>query len=301
MPVCLLVTIFYLLIYKNNSLLHLMCSMKTRKFYFFFVAMCFLGISCHSNKRQMQEANTRLSQVQTLIQGHQLQQAKVALDSIHVLYPTLIEIRKKAVEMEDHIKIAENTEKIGRLDSLIPKKELQLDSIRKLFVFEKDKRINTTGIYTHISQLADRNTHRTYLKANVTERGELFLTAIYYGKGKLNFNSLQVKTGDLQLKETIHENGADYTHQSFEEDGYVREMVTFNRIAENGICQFISENKLQAINVIFQGKTAYNYRLTTADKNAIANTYSLYNIVKDLVKMRQEKKNAEALLIKLKK
>lgn len=275
--------------------------METRKFYFFCIVLCFLSISCHSDKKQRQEANARLLQVQTMIQENQLQQAKMALDSIHVSYPTLIEIRKKAVEMEDDIKIAENTEKVGRLDTLIRKKELQLDSIKKWFVFEKDKRINTTGIYTHSSQLADRNTHRTYLKANVTERGELFLTAIYYGKGKLDFNSLQVKTADLQLKETIHENGADYTRQSFEEDGYVREMVTFNRIAENGICQFISENKQQTISVIFQGKTAYNYRLTTADKNAIANTYSLYNLVKDLVKMRQEKKNAEALLIKLRK
>lgn len=274
--------------------------MKTRKISFLLILIGFVSISCNSTKKQTQQADAQLQEIQVLIQTKQWNQAKNALDSIHTLYPTLIKIREKAVKMGDEIKVAENRDKILKIDSLVIKKERQLDSLQKFFVFEKDNRINTVGMYTHISQLAEKNTYRTLLKANVNEKGELFLTAIYYSNRKLDFNSLQVKTADLQLRETVQGNGANYTHQVFQEEGYIREMVTFNRIAENEICRFISENKHQSIHVIFQGRVAYNHPLSITDKNAIADTYALFNVVKDLVKMRQEKKNSEALLKKLK-
>lgn len=251
-------------------------------------------LSCNPQSKQRKEAELKLHAIENLIWENHLQEAAVLVDSVHFLYPNFIEVRTKASELKSKIDRMESERILAKIDSVMPKKQKLFDSIKNNFLFEKDSQYLTVGVYTHKSQLPENNTSRTFLKANVTENGELSLVSAYFGARPVNHDALRVIADNDISIETKQDNGAHYTKQVFEETNGKREVATFNQAAENGICKFISENS--NIKVTLAGGTPYTYSLSVADKKAITDTYQLWLVVSDMVKMKAQQKRAQFIL-----
>lgn len=254
-----------------------------------------LTASCNSKQKKIDSIERQLNETGEMIQAGQLNAAKHLLNSIDSLSPDLAGIRRKSNFYRNKIENIETHRELLYLDSMILTKQKLLDSVGQNFVLEKRYQIQYAGNYTHKLQLPEIKAQKTYLKASVSENGELFLTNTYFNKTPLGYISLVVKANDL-FKESIQGNGANSVSQVFDDGFYMREVVTFNSIAENGICEFIATYGKHPTTVTLIGKSTYRYRLDAQDIKAISETWQFHLLIKELVNLKKNKTRAEYII-----
>lgn len=252
---------------------------------YFLLAASFF-ISCESRKELEKKADIRLKHIQQLIDQNSLNVAKSEIDSINLLFPRLINKRRVAAALEDTILRRESTRTLAYCDSILPSKQHEMDSIQKNFRFEKDKIYQETGNFIYKTQQTEYNTSRIYLKTYVDENAEYYLISNYCG-GKLEHTTVEVSAKDLSAHtDTIDTSNPDY--HSFTNDGQRWEIVTFKNQADKGVVAFIAQNNNLPVKVTLHGKKNYVYYLADADKKAITETYHLWIVKKDVVKLHKE-------------
>ena len=265
----------------------------------FFVLLAFaLLISCNSREKQERLADIRLKNIEQLISNNSLNAAKIQIDSIHLLFPRLVNKRRIAAALEDTIVRRESSRTLAYCDSILPKKQHEADSIQKNFRFEKDKIYQETGNYIYKTQQVESNTNRIYLKAYVSENADLFLISNYCG-GKLEHTTVEVASNEL-FAHTDTIDTSDPNYHSFTDGGMRWEVVTFKNDAGKDVASFVAQYLSKQIKVILHGKKNYNYYLSDSDKRAIAETYHLWIVKKDVVKLQLEIKKATAKIERIK-
>jgi len=258
-----------------------------------------LFISCDSRKEQEKQADIRLKHIQQLIDRNSLNVAKSEIDSIHLLFPRLVNKRRVAAALEDTILRRESSRSLAYCDSILPLKQHETDSIEKNFRFEKDKIYQEIGNYIYKTQKTENNATRIYLKTYVDENADYYLISNYCG-GKLEHTSVEVAAKDLSAHtDTIDTSNPSY--HSFSDGAQRFEVVTFKDKEDNGVVAFIAQNTSQRIKVTLHGKKNYVYFLEDADKKAITETYHLWIVKKDVVKLQNEIKKAHGLIDRIEK
>ena len=256
---------------------------------FFLVALLF--ISCDARKAQEKEADTRLKNIETLINNNAYNSAKIQLDSIHILYPKLINKRKIAAALEDTIVRRESARNLIYCDSILPLKLHEADSIQKNFRFEKDTVYQEFGNYVYKSQRTENNANRCYLKSYVNENADFYLISNYTG-GKIEQYAVQVSVDELFSRtDSIGTSSSDF--HSFDDGGSHWETLTFKNEADKGLAGFISQYRNERIKVTLLGKRNYIYYLDPIDKTAISETYNLWIVMKDISKLQKEIKKSK--------
>ena len=265
----------------------------------FFILLAFtLLISCDSRQKQEKLADIRLKHIEQLISQNSLNAAKIQIDSIHLLFPRLVNKRRIAAALEDTIVRRESSRSLAYCDSILPKKQHEADSILRNFRFEKDKIYQETGNYIYKTQQTEGNTNRIYLKAYVSENADLFLISNYCG-GKLEHTSVEVAVSDLFARtDTI--DTSDPSYHSFTDGGLRWEVVTFKNDAGKDVASFIAQYTAKPIKVILHGKKNYVYYLADSDKKAILETYHFWIVKKDVVGLQKEIKKATAKIDRIK-
>ena len=122
--------------------------------------------------------------------------SELQIDSIRNLYPKVFEVRKKAVRLMQQVELEEQKTSLEYLDSIMAVKQAVLDSMKVAFVLEKDTAYQEIGNYFYPSQVVEKNIGRTFLRACVSEKGEMSLTSIYCAGGSLNHTSVKVSSAD---------------------------------------------------------------------------------------------------------
>lgn len=272
--------------------------MKSIQGLFFFILIFTLLTSCNSRQKQEKEADLRLKHIEQLIDKDLLNAAKIEIDSIHSLYPRLVNKRRIAAAFADTIVRRESSRTLAYCDSILPKKQHDFDSIQKNFRFEKDKIYQEVGNYIYKTQQTESNSSRIYLKAYVDETANLFLISNYCG-GKLEHISVEVASGEL-FAHTDTIDTSDPNYHSFTDGGQRWEVVTFKNDAGKDVASFVAQYLSKQIKVILHGKKNYSYYLADSDKKAIAETYHLWVVKKDVVKLQLEIKKATAKIERIK-
>lgn len=272
--------------------------MKSIQGLFFFILIFTLLTSCNSRQKQEKEADLRLKHIEQLIGKDLLNAAKIEIDSIHSLYPRLVNKRRIAAAFADTIVRRESSRTLAYCDSILPKKQHDFDSIQKNFRFEKDKIYQEVGNYIYKTQQTESNSSRIYLKAYVDETANLFLISNYCG-GKLEHISVEVASGEL-FAHTDTIDTSDPNYHSFTDGGQRWEVVTFKNDAGKDVASFVAQYLSKQIKVILHGKKNYSYYLADSDKKAIAETYHLWVVKKDVVKLQLEIKKATAKIERIK-
>ena len=272
--------------------------MRNLKRIFLFILTLILFISCDSRKKQEKQADIRLKQIEQLIGENSFNAAKIEIDSLHFLFPRLVNKRRIAAAFGDTIVRRESSRSLAYCDSILPKKQHELDSVLKNFRYEKDKIYQEVGNYIYKTQQTESNTNRTYLKTYVDENANLFLISNYCD-GKLEHTNVEVSVKDL-FAHTDTIDTSDPNYHSFTDGGLRWEVVTFKNDAGKDVVSFIAQNASMKVKVILHGKKNYAYYLSESDKKAIVETYHLCIVKKDVVQLLKEIKKAKIKIERIK-
>lgn len=267
---------------------------------FSFLIFPILFGACNSRNKIEKEADARLEQIARLIENNNWNTAKNEIDSIHYLYPRLVEKRKTAQAYKDTIERKEALRTISYCDSVLIYKGHEADSLKLLFSFEKNEQYQEYGNYIYKTMLIENNLNRPYLKAEVNENADFFLTAYYQGKSKLEYDKIKLTTANGLFAETDSIPELIFKH-SFKDDGLVWETVSFKNAAAANTAMFIAQHQHENVKVNLQAKKAFSYNLLPNDKKAITETYNLWVVMSDVVQLEKEILKAKAKIAQIEK
>ena len=208
--------------------------------------------------------------------------AKQEIDSIKILYPKAFEARKQGIKLMQQIEEAEQMRIIEFEDSMIAVCQAAFDKIKANYAFEKDERYQDIGLYTIKSQAPQRNTDRTYIRAQVDELGRMTLISSYRGSSYIHHDWLKLSVGEVYV-DTPESND----RHEFEDLGVYYEWLSFINGNDGGAAAFINANKDENITFTLYRKTGpdssrpvyRNLKLNKDDRYAIASLYDLSQVL----------------------
>ena len=211
--------------------------------------------------------------------------AKHEIDSIKILYPKAFEARKQGISLMQRIEEAEQMRIIEYEDSMIAVAQAAFDKIKGNYAFEKDERYQDIGLYTIKSQAPQRNTDRTYIRAQVDELGRMTLISSYRGSSYIHHDWLKLSVGDVYV-DTPESND----RHEFEDLGVYYEWLSFINGNDGGAAAFINANKDANITYTLYRKTGpdssrpvyRNLKLNKDDRYAVASLYDLSQVLLSL-------------------
>ena len=247
------------------------------------LAVMVFTISCGENIEQ--KAGHHLDNAKEAFSVGNYNVAKQEIDSIRILYPKAFETRKQGIKLMQQIEEAEQMRIIEYEDSLIAVAQAAFENIKGNYAFEKDERYQDIGLYTIKSQAPQRNTDRTYIRAQVDELGRMTLISCYRGSSYIHHDWLKLSVGEVYV-DTPESND----RHEFEDLGVYYEWLSFINGKDGGAAAFINANKDANITFTLYRKTGpdssrpvyRNLKLTKDDRYAIASLYDLSVILLSL-------------------
>ena len=265
--------------------------------YCFILLISSVLISCNSRKAKERDADRRLSHIELLIEKKAFNSAKFEIDSIHTLYPMLVEKRRIAAALSDTIIRRESTRSLAYCDSILPSKIHEMDSVQKNFRFEKNAKYQDVGNFVYKTEQTESNANRTYLKTYVDENAEFYLISNYCGS-KIEQQSVEVSVGDL-FAHTDTISLSDPNNHRYDDGGSHFESIMFKNESGKNVFEFIAQNNSKGLKVTLLGTKKYSYYLSDADRKAIVETYHLWKIKRDVVQLRKEIKKANLRIARI--
>ena len=247
------------------------------------LAVMVFTISCGENIEQ--KAGHHLDNAKEAFSIGNYNVAKQEIDSIRILYPKAFETRKQGIKLMQKIEESEQMRIIEYEDSMIAVAQAAFEKIKANYAFEKDERYQDIGLYTIKSQAPQRNTDRTYIRAQVDELGRMTLISCYRGSSYIHHDWLKLSVGEVYV-DTPESND----RHEFEDLGVYYEWLSFINGNDGGAAAFINANKDANITFTLYRKTGpdssrpvyRNLKLTKDDRYAIASLYDLSVILLSL-------------------
>jgi len=236
------------------------------------------------------EAQKRLEGAITLYENKQYIAAKNVIDSIHIMYPREVAVRKQALTLMRQVERGECEQNIAYCDSLLPVYIGELDGLKKGFVFERNADYDPIGKYIWNTMTVERNVERSYIRCGVNEEGEMYIASVYFGGAPLNHTGLHFSTSAGVFAETPnipYDGGLNYRFQDL---GNTTEVVTYKGEHCQAIANFILiVNEKDRIKATYTGGKPFSLTLSDVDKKAIRATYELANVLSAINAMEKEK------------
>ena len=243
--------------------------------------LCLLSLpSCHLRPSESELADARLAAARTAIDCGKWQQAHITLDSVHILFPKLIDKRREARALSDSLVYLEAQRSLAYSDSLLQTLLPQTDPLLRLFRYEKNERYEDHGRYVYRSLNTDLNTTRCFLQAYVTDQRETTVKSYYYGASAIEQHSITLSSENVKTTQT----GDNHTFTS----GAQHEILSLANNASLELLNFISSHCNAPIQVTQEGKTTHSFWLTDNEKEALEKTYQLGLLMNDIQLLEQQ-------------
>ena len=233
------------------------------------------------------EAQVRLQKAEAALQQDNFSEAKLQIDSIKMLHPKAFEARKQGIKLMQQVDLKEQQKTLVYLDSMMQVKQLQLDSIKGNFVLEKDTAYQEIGNWFYPTQVVEKNVGRSFLRAQVSELGEMALTSIYCAGGKLNHTSVKVSVGDTFAETPMTKDS--YTTTDL---GRTIEKADYKLGEDGGVAGFIVANADKNIQLTFIGDKNYRTAMQKTDRQAFVELTDLARILSGMEEIRKQQKEA---------
>jgi len=241
-------------------------------------------------------AAARLAQVRTLAGSGKYEPAMALLDSIHVWYTDNYGILNESMMLRDSVADLYHNQMIevanGMLQTLLP----QIDDLDNNFRFTPGE-AGRPGIYEHKRQSTQQAWNRSFIKANITEKGEFWISSHYFGQEWLDHYCIKVYDKDLSVfSDTIAL--SDPRNRKVEDMGDKWETIDFTEGSDGGAAEFIAANQHLSLKVRFTGKKHYYIVVESFDKEAIADGFELAQVLSEKHQLEQTiERNRKALRI----
>lgn len=240
------------------------------------------------------EAEKRLEEAKNLYENKLFSTAKSVIDSIDILYPREIAVRKEALTLMRLVERGECEQNIAYCDSLLPIRLEEVKALKKGFVFEKDTAYNDIGNYIWQTMTVERNVERSYIRCGVNEEGEMYMASLYFGSQPIEHTGLKLSAKDGTVAETPsipYDGGLNYR---FKDLGNTTEVVTYKGEHCKTIASFVYTTDIkERIKVEYMGGKPYVLYLSDNDKKAIKATYELAMVLSEIHAMQKEKARSE--------
>ena len=233
------------------------------------------------------EAQVRLQKAEAALQQDNFSEAKLQIDSIKMLHPKAFEARKQGIKLMQQVDLKEQQKTLVYLDSMMQVKQLQLDSVKGNFVLEKDTAYQEIGNWFYPTQVVEKNVGRSFLRAQVSELGEMALTSIYCAGGKLNHTSVKVSVGDTFAETPLTKDS--YTTTDL---GRTIEKADYKVGEDGGVAGFIVANADKNIQLTFIGDKTWRTVMQKNDRKAFVELTELARILSGMEEIRKQQKEA---------
>ena len=255
----------------------------------FFICLSIFLIACNANRKQ---AAVYLGNAQKLYEQCEYSSAKNNLDSIKILFPKELEILKQSLKLRRRIEIKEQEQNIVFCDSMLTVRLAEAERLKSGFLFEKNPEYDNLGKYIDKRQQIEAKIQSSYIRTQVNELGEILFSSVYYGSRRIQHVQLKVSKTNGEFTETMvipPDGGFNY---SFTDEGMTTEIVTYAQGKDNGVIQFIYNNKESALKAEYLGKEKYSFIISASDKNILAKTFDFALILSDIEKLKKEKEKS---------
>lgn len=247
--------------------------------------LCCTLLSCENVEKK---ASEKLQTARAAFERGDFSEAKMQIDSIKILYPKAFEARWEGIGLMQQVELKEQEKTLVYLDSLLQQKQGELDALKGRFTLEKDAEYQQIGNYLHPSQVIEKNLHRSYLRFQVNETGQMSMTSIYCGPSNIHHVGIKVVAPDGSFAETPASKDSYETTDL----GEKIEKADF-KIGEDGnVIGFLYLNKDKNIKVNYQGERPYSTTMSPADRQALAGVYELAQILSSITQIKKEMEEA---------
>lgn len=245
-------------------------------FPFLILVLCLAA--CDNDAKKAAE---RVALSQQLIEQNNLNQAKIELDSIHLLFPREVPARRQAKYLQDSIVYIEAQRTLAYSDSLLQPLFPQVDELMKHFRHEKQEKYEDEERYVHQLLNTGSNTTRCFLQVYVNSAFVVTMKSYYYGSRNIKHTDVEISNGTEESRESgsLH---------SFEAEGW-HEITTLPEEASLNLLNFVSAYRQQRLKVSLYGTNGnYIYYLQENEKKALEETYILAVLMKDIHRLEQQ-------------
>jgi hypothetical protein len=254
-----------------------------RKIIAFFLMLALIT-ACKSEIQK--QAEQQLGRATEMIQSGKMEDGMSLLDSISTWFPEEYKIVRQALELKKNAATAYHQEFIKQaqamLDNILP----QIESLSKSFVFNEGPP-GRPGFYEHKRQTVSQSWNRIYLKVNITEDGDFWISTHYYGTEWLDHTSIKVYDRDLvAFSDTIPLSHPD--NRKIEDGKDKWEKIDFRNGSDRGIVALIAQNQSRILKVRFTGKKHYYIVMESFDKEAVKEGFELAQVLKDINELNQK-------------
>jgi hypothetical protein len=254
------------------------------------IILLFLFFSgCNNNN----SARSDLEQARSLYEAAQYGSARQQLAELKERYPKAYDIQKEAIRLMREIEWKEQERNLVFCDSMLLVRQMEADSMKQYFVFEKTG-YDLTGRYTDKSWNPPVETASTCIKTSITEPDEIVLTAVCKGSYPIQYNQLKASVPSGEYAETQavpFDGGANYSFR--DGSGINYQIVTFQKGRDNGVISFIYTYINEKITVEYTGGGGKSSHIPFAkEKEALVRTVDLAVIFKDIERLKKEKDKA---------
>jgi hypothetical protein len=248
--------------------------------YFKTICLTIFLVACGPSDED--KARAKVSYAKNLLENQDTTAAMLQLDSIALLFPKARYSTNAAKNMMTEINF-----------SLLQRKETELDTVRARItelenLFDKEKtEFDRYTQYIHKRQSVQSSLNRSFIQVHLDERGELYLSSNYCGKGSINHIGLRVYDGDIGAKTDSIPLGDESNHHSdFME--YKWEKVSYRNGKDNSVIEFIANHSDRKLKAVFLGKAQYYIILEDFDKVAVKDALALSKAIKSRSALEKE-------------
>lgn len=250
-----------------------------------------LALSACGNKAE-KKASEKLTIAQLAYERGDYEEAKSQIDSIKILYPKAFEARKAGQDLMLQVELKAQQKTVAYLDSALQAKQQAFDAIKDRYTLEKDAEYQQVGNYLWPTQTVEKNLHRSFLRFQVNEQGQMSMTSIYCGGSNIHHTNIKVIAPDGTFAETP---GSTDSYETTDM-GEKIEKADYKLGEDGGVIEFLNLNKDKNIRVEYNGDRKYTTTLSPTDRQAAVGIYELAQI---LSAIQQIKKEQEAAHLKI--
>lgn len=252
--------------------------------------IAFFFLACGSNVEE--KAALKIQLAQEALQTGNYSEAKHLLDSIKTLYPKAVDARRKAIRLFKEVEWQEQQQTIAYLDSMLIEKQKAFESIKGRFVLEKNAEYQQIGNYFYPTQIVEKNLHRSFLRFQVSERGEMAMTSIYCGASNIHHIAIKVIAPDGSFAETP---ASDDSYETTDMNEKI-EKADYKLGKDGNVIGFIYFNREKNLKVEYLGGRKYSTTMSADDRKALTETYELAQLLSSIEQIKNELKEAHVKL-----
>ena len=231
-----------------------------------------LVVACGNNEKLAQEM---LNQAELLYnQGHYIE-ATQWVDSISATYPQETDVIRQGMMLQCHINQKRYERELIEVDSLYNAAQAELSALKNRFELVREGKEQTLANYVYKGTRTKGEVKRNELRVHVTEKGDLQLTSVYFGKSKLNHTGVMAQLADGTFAQTAaiaYDGGKNYRYNSGDD---VVEMVTYNLSQCRDVVSLIAANPQAKCRVKYTGGKSQDLNIDKHTREAIANSYRM--------------------------